>query len=75
MAQDVGVSEIIQNKDGICFYIENVDMQKIGKLNVTMNGRLNLNLMGRTSMKIALLKNETPLALMRTVLEGLKDEQ
>ncbi len=73
MAQNVGITEIIQNKDGICFYMDKPDMQRIGKLNAEMNGRLNLNLMGRTSMRIAPEKNETALSLMRTVLEGMQD--
>lgn len=72
MAQNIGVNEIIQNKDGISFYTEKPDMQKIGKLNSIMDGRINLNLSGRVCFKIAPLKGETALALMRTILENMQ---
>ncbi|MBQ7834879.1 MAG: transcription-repair coupling factor [Ruminiclostridium sp.] len=75
MAQNAGISEIVQNKDGLNFYTEKPDMQKIGKLNVQLGGRINLNLSGRVCFKITPAKGETTLALMRTILEGLQDEK
>ena len=74
LAQNAGITEIMQNKDGLNFYTEKPDMQKIGKLNTVLNGRLNLNLMGRACIKIEPKKNEGTLELMRTVLEGLQNE-
>ena len=75
LAQNIGVTEITQNKDGICFYSEKPDMQKIGKLNAKLGGRINLNLAGKVCFKIEPKKGETVLSLMRIVLEGLQDEK
>ncbi len=75
LAQNIGVTEITQGKDGISFFTEKPDMQKIGKLNSVLGGRINLNLAGRVCFKIEPKKGETPLSLMRTVLEGLQNEK
>ncbi len=73
LAQNIGVTEIMQNKDGINFYTEKPDMQKIGRLNTKLNGRINLNLAGRVCFKIAPLKNENVLELMKMILRELQD--
>ncbi len=75
LAQNIGISEIIQNKDGICFYTEKPDMNKIGMLNTKLSGRINLNLAGRICFRITPEKGDTALSLMRTVLEGLQNEK
>ena len=75
LAQNVGITEIVQNKETLNFYTEKPDMQKIGRLNTIMNGRINLNLAGRVCFKIAPNKGETPLNLMKTILESLQDAE
>ena len=72
LAQNVGITEIVQTKEGLNFYTEKPDMQKIGKLNSEMNGRINLNLAGRVCIKITPNKGETTLELMKTILEGIQ---
>lgn len=71
-AQRLGISEIMQGKDGIGFYTDKPDMAKIGKLNAAMNGRVSLNLMGRTCFRIMPEKNEKPLELIKQVIGGLE---
>lgn len=71
MAQQLGITEIVQTKDGINFFTPKPDMQKIGMLNSQLDGRVNLNLAGKVCFKIAPKKDETPLGLMRTVLEDM----
>ena len=46
-------------------------MNSIGRLNSEMEGRISLNLMGKTCFRILPEKNEAPLSLMKTVLSGL----
>ena len=74
MAQQLGITEIVQTKDGINFFTPKPDMQKIGMLNSQLDGRVNLNLAGKVCFKIAPKKDETPLGLMRTVLEDMVKE-
>ncbi len=71
MAEEQGITEILQNKDSLSFFTEKPDMQKIGRLNASMNGRINLNLAGRTCFRLELKKNEAPITVMREVLESL----
>lgn len=71
MAQRLGITEIVQTKDGISFFTPKPDMQKIGRLNSQLDGRVNLNLAGKVCFKIAPKKDETPLGLIRTVLEDM----
>ncbi len=73
LAKKLGISEIIQGKEGISFYTETPDMNSIGKLNSVMNGRISLNLMGKTCFRIMPEKNETPLSLMKEILTGLSE--
>ena len=47
-------------------------MAKIGKLNAAMNGRVSLNLMGRTCFRIIPEKNAKPLELIKQVIGGLE---
>jgi uncharacterized protein len=44
-------------------------MQKLGRLNAAMDGRISLDLMGRTCFRITPDKNEKPLALMKQIIE------
>ncbi|MBO6303204.1 MAG: transcription-repair coupling factor [Ruminiclostridium sp.] len=71
LAQKLGITEIIQNKDNIIFYTDAPDMQKLGKLNAAMDGRISLDLMGRASFKIAPEKNEKPLPLIKRIITVL----
>ena len=71
LAKSLGITEIIQGKEGISFYTESPDMNSIGRLNSEMEGRISLNLMGKTCFRILPEKNEAPLSLMKTVLSGL----
>ena len=71
MAQALGITEIIQGRDGLSFYTENPDMQKLGRLNAAMDGRVSLDLMGKTCFRINPEKNEKPLALMKQIIENL----
>lgn len=75
LAQNINITEIIQSKDSLNFYTEKPDMQKIGKLNTSLGGRITLNLVGKVCFKIAPKKGEGLLELMKTVLEGLQDEK
>ena len=68
-AQSLGITEIVQVKDGISFFTEKPDMEKIARLNTATGGRVSLNLMGKTCFKVTPLKNEKPLELMKNVLE------
>ena len=71
MAQALGITEIIQGRDGLSFYTDNPDMQKLGRLNAAMDGRVSLDLMGKTCFRINPEKNEKPLALMKQIIENL----
>ncbi len=71
LAQKIGITEIIQNKDVITFYIEKLDMEKIGRLDSKLFDRIHLNLVGKANFKITLEKGDTALSIMRTVLEEL----
>ncbi len=70
-AQKLGITEITQNKDYITFYTDAPDMGKLGKLNAAMDGRINLDLMGKICFRIAPQKNEKPLALIKHITEVL----
>lgn len=70
-AQNLGISEIMQGKDAISFYTEDPDMTRLGKLNAALDGRISLDLMGKTCFKITPEKNEKPLALMKQIIDGL----
>ena len=67
-AQNLGIYEILQGKDGISFYTDDPDMQSLGRLNAAMDGRVSLDLMGKTCFRIAPEKNEKPLALMKQII-------
>ncbi len=71
MAQEQGITEILQTKDGLSFFTEKPDMKKIGRLNARMDGRVNLNLAGKPCFRLELKKNESPISLMREVLDTL----
>ena len=75
MAQSLGISEILQGKDGISFYTDDPDMKRIGRLNADMNGRVSLNLMGRTCFRIAPVKGESPLTLIKKIVTQLSADQ
>ena len=68
-AQNLGISEIMQGKDGISFFTENPDMHRLGRLNAAMDGRVSLDLMGKTCFRITPEKNEKPLALIKRVID------
>ena len=70
-AQALGITEIMQGKEGISFYTEDPDMHKLGKLNAELDGRISLDLVGKTCFRIEPEKNERPLALMKRVIDGL----
>ena len=74
-AQRLGITEIMQGKEGISFYTEKPDMQAIGRLNAAMNGRISLNLMGKTCFRIMPEKNEKPLELMKKIVSALSAQQ
>lgn len=71
MAQEQGITEILQSKDTLSFFTAQPDVQKIARLGARMDGRINLNLAGKVCFKIDLQKNETPIGLMKEVLEKL----
>lgn len=75
IAEKVGVTEIVQNNDIILFYIERPDMKKVAQLNALLDGRVNLNLTGKTSLKVKVLDGEQPLEVMGTVLKALDGEE
>lgn len=77
MAQEQGITEILQSKDTLSFFTEQPDMKKIGELNARMDGRVNLNLAGKVCFKLTLNPRETPIGLMREVMEKLcgKEEE
>ena len=70
-AQQLGITEITQGKNGISFFTENPDMTKLGKLNAAMDGRVSLDLMGKTCFRIMPEKNEKPLSIMKKVIEEM----
>lgn len=74
LAQSLGITEIVQTKDGICFYEEKPDMAKIARANSVLDGRIALNLMGKVNFKIAPNKNEDVLTLMKTVLTAMCEQ-
>ncbi len=71
-AQSLGITEILQGKDGLSFYTENPDMQRLGRLNAAMDGRVSLDLMGKTCFRIMPEKNEKTLALMKRIIDELR---
>lgn len=71
MAQEQGITEILQSKDTLGFFTAQPDVRKIAELNARMDGRVNLNLAGKVCFKIDLKKNETPIGLMKEVMEKL----
>ena len=72
MAQKINITEIVQSGDFILFYTAMPDMEKVGKLNTVLDGRVELNFKGKVSVKVKLDKGEPPLKLMRTVLTELQ---
>ena len=72
-AHAIGISEIIQGKDGISFYTDKPDMKSIGRLNAQMNGRVSLNLTGRCCFSVMPKKSENPLSLMKEIISGLTE--
>lgn len=75
MAQALGITEIMQGKEYISFYTEDPDMKALGRLNTVMDGRVNLNFVGKTCFRLAPQKNEQPLGLARNVLEILSEQE
>ena len=71
MAQKVNITEIVQNANTILFYTARPNMQKVALADELTNGRISLNMAGKVSIKAELAKNESPLQLMRKVLEVL----
>lgn len=71
MAQEQGITEILQSKDTLSFFTEQPDMKKIAELNARMDGRVNLNLAGKVCFKLNLNPHETPIGLMKEVMEKL----
>ena len=69
-AQAYGISEIVQGKEGIAFYTDEPDMERIGKLNSKLGGRISLDLMGKMCFRITPEKGEKPLAVVKTVVDG-----
>jgi transcription-repair coupling factor (superfamily II helicase) len=69
-AQSAGISEIVQGKEGIAFYTEDLNMESIGRLNSRLDGRISLDLMGKTCFRIAPGKGEKPLTLVKDIVDG-----
>ena len=69
-AQELGISEIVQGKEGISFYTEDLRMESLGKLNSKLGGRISLDLMGKTCFRIMPEKGEKPLALIKMIVDG-----
>jgi len=69
-AQSAGISEIVQGKEGIAFYTEDLNMESLGRLNSRLGGRISLDLMGKTCFRIAPEKGEKPLALVKDIVDG-----
>ncbi|MBQ9384119.1 MAG: transcription-repair coupling factor [Ruminiclostridium sp.] len=73
-AQAAGIHEIMQGKDGIAFYTDTPDMERIGRLNAKFGGRISLNLMGKICFRITPEKGEKTLSLMREIIDGYRNE-
>lgn len=71
MAQEAGITEIVQSGDYILFYTAMPDMERVARLNTVLDGRVELNFKGKVNVKVKLDKNEPPLKLMRAVLTEL----
>ena len=69
-AHSAGINEIIQGQNGISFYTEDIQMERIGRLNAQLGGRISLDLMGKTRFSITPEKGEKVLELMKTVIGG-----
>ncbi|MCM1335420.1 MAG: transcription-repair coupling factor [Bacteroides sp.] len=73
MAQEEGITEILQTKDTLSFFLPKPDVRRIAALNAEMDGRVNLNLAGKVCFKIDLRPHETPIELMRETLDKLTE--
>lgn len=69
-AQDLGISEIVQGKEGIAFYTDDLNMENIARLNSRLDGRISLDLMGKTCFRIMPEKGEKPLAVIKMIVDG-----
>ena len=49
MAQKINITEIVQSGDFILFYTATPDMEKVGKLNTVLDGRVELNFKGKVN--------------------------
>lgn len=75
LAEKAQIAEIVQNGEFMLFYTEKPNMERISKLNTKLDGKITLNLTGRTSIKVKTGVYDNALDVMRTVLEGLQPPQ
>jgi transcription-repair coupling factor (superfamily II helicase) len=71
MAGALGISEIVQNREGLVFYWENPDMKRISRVSSDYAGRLALNLIGRTGLTLTVGKEDNVLEDLVGVLKSL----
>ena len=69
-AQELGISEIVQGKEGLAFYTDDLHMESIAKLNSKLGGRISLDLMGKTCFRIVPEKGEKTLAVIKMIVDG-----
>lgn len=74
MAAQAGIEEIIQNENYIVFFIPKPDMKKIARLSPVFKKNFMLNMTERINVKIKLEKKQTPLSVLKQVVELLKKE-
>lgn len=74
LAKRCDIAEIVQNNDTLMFCTEKPDIAAVGRLNALFDGRVNLNLIGRISIKVKLTPNEQPLEVMKKALECLCEQ-
>lgn len=72
-ASNLGISDIQQRKDGLFFYVSQLEMTQINALSAEFKGRIIFNSLSKPYINIKLKNGERPENLMATVLELLKD--
>ncbi|MCH5325378.1 MAG: transcription-repair coupling factor [Eubacterium sp.] len=76
MAQDMQITEVIQNGDAIVFYLGNADrnmMLRVSALSGKFGKKLLLNLTGKPCFKIVISDKDKPLSVLKAALETLNN--
>ncbi len=72
-ASNLGISDIQQRKDGLFFYVSELEMPQINALSAEFKGRIIFNSISKPYINIKLKNGERPEQLMAAVLELLKN--